>query len=62
MQHGKPHHAIGHDDQPDTREGQAGRNGVAERPVIPLKSGNADGGKGPQFEKIVTSGEEREIG
>jgi len=32
-------------DQPEAREGQAGRGGVAERPVVPLKSGNADGGE-----------------
>ena len=37
------------DGQPDAREGQAGRPGVAERPVIPVKLGNASGGKGPQF-------------
>ena len=37
------------DDQPDAREGQAGRRGVAERFVVPLKPGNAGGGKGPQF-------------
>ena len=36
-------------DQPEAREGQAGRLGVAERFVVPLKSGNAGGGKGPQF-------------
>jgi hypothetical protein len=29
------------DDQPDAREGQAGRTGVAERSVVPLKPGNA---------------------
>jgi len=34
MQHGKPHRAIGHHDQPDAREGQAGRFGVAERLVV----------------------------
>ncbi len=62
MQHGKPHQEIGRDDQPDAREGQTGRNGVTERLVVPLKSGNADGGKGPQFETSVTSSEEREIG
>ena len=28
------------DDQPDAREGQAGRNGVAERLVLPRKPGN----------------------
>ena len=37
------------DDQPDAREGQAGRLRDAERFVIPLKPGNAGGGKGPQF-------------
>ena len=37
------------DDQPDAREGQAGRTGVAERLVVPLKPGNAGGEKGPQF-------------
>ena len=36
--------------------------GPAERLVVPLKSGNADGGKGPQFKTNVESGEEREIG
>src|SRR6202140_459284 len=36
-------------DQPEAREGQAGRPGVAERFVVPLKPGNAGGGKGPQF-------------
>jgi hypothetical protein len=37
------------DDQPDAGDGQAGRLGVAERPVVPLKPGNAGGGKGPWF-------------
>ena len=37
------------DDQPDAREGEAGRRGDAERFVVPLKLGNAGGGKGPQF-------------
>ena len=45
------------DDQPDAREGQAGRTGVAERLVLPLKPGNAGGGKGPQFKTTATSGE-----
>ena len=47
-QHGKPH-CVARDGQPDAREGQAGRLGVAERLVIPMKLGNAGGGKGPQF-------------
>jgi hypothetical protein len=36
-------------DQLEAREGQAGRSGVAEGFVVPLKLGNASGGKGPQF-------------
>src|SRR5215475_12421817 len=47
-QHGRPHDVV-RDDQPDAREGQAGRRGDAEGFVIPLKPGNAGGGKGPQF-------------
>ena len=35
--------------QPDAREGQAGPRGVAEGSVLPMKLGNAGGGKGPQF-------------
>ena len=46
------------DDQPDAREGQAGRPGVAERFVVPLKPGNAGGGKGPQFKTDALRGEE----
>ena len=47
-QHGKPQGVIS-DDQPDAREGQAGRLGVAERFAVPLKPGNA--GEGPQLFK-----------
>ena len=39
----------GRDLQPDAREGQAGQSRVAERLVVPLKPGNAGGGKEPQF-------------
>src|SRR4030088_250420 len=42
--------------------GQVGRPGVAERSVLPLKPGNAGGGKGPQFKTDATSGEGPEIG
>jgi hypothetical protein len=49
-------------DQLDAREGQAGRAGVAERLVVPLKPGNAGGGKGPQFKTNAASGEDLEIG
>ena len=54
-QHGKPLGVAG-DGQPDAREGQAGRPGVAERLVIPVKLGNARGGKGPQFKTNARSG------
>jgi hypothetical protein len=57
-QHGKPQCVI-RDDQPDAREGQAGRTGVAERLVVPLKPGNAGGGKGPQFKTDARRGEGR---
>ena len=48
-QHGKPDTAEGRDLPPDAREGQAGLGRVAERLVVPMKPGNAGGGKGPQF-------------
>jgi hypothetical protein len=60
-QHGKPLGVVS-DDQPDAREGQAGRFGVAERPVVPKKPGNAGGGKGPQFKVGTESGKVQEIG
>ena len=34
-------------DPPATRKSQAGPTGVAERPAVPKKPGNAGGGKGP---------------
>jgi hypothetical protein len=37
-QHGKPHGVVS-DDQPNAREGQVGRLGVAERFAVPLKPG-----------------------
>jgi hypothetical protein len=55
-QHGKPRGVVS-DDQPDAREGQAGRPGVAERSAVPLKPGNAGGGKGPQFKTDAIRGE-----
>src|SRR5262249_741250 len=47
-QHGRPQGVI-RDDQPDAREGPAGRPGVTEGFVVPRKPDNAGGGKGPQF-------------
>ena len=44
-------------DQLEAREGQAGRLGVAERFVVPLKLGNAGGGKGPQFKTGARRGD-----
>src|SRR2546427_3371487 len=55
-QHGRPQGVV-RDDQPDAREGQAGRPGESERFVVPLKPGNAGGGKGPQFKTNATRGE-----
>src|SRR5579859_963790 len=55
-QHGKPQGVVS-DGQPDAREGQAGRPGVAERFAVPLKPGNAGGGKGPQFKTNARRGE-----
>ena len=54
--HGKPQGVVSAD-QPEAREGQAGRPWVAERFVVPRKPGNAGGGKGPQFKTDATSGE-----
>ncbi len=61
-QHGKPDSVVGRDDQPEAGDGQRGRYGVAERPVLLKKPGNAGGGKGPWFKTGVGSGEAREIG
>src|SRR5450631_3698127 len=57
-QHGKTLGVVG-DDQPDSGDGKAGRPGVAERLVVPLKPGNAGGGKGPQFKTNAASSEGR---
>jgi hypothetical protein len=43
-QHGKPHGVVSND-----TTGQAGRLGVAERFVVPLRPGNSGRGQGPQF-------------
>ena len=43
--------------EPVTREGWTGPGGVAERAVVPLKLGNAGGGKGPWSETGAGSSE-----
>lgn len=45
-------------DQPATRERQAGPFGVTERLVVPVRLGNANGGKGPQLKGNDRSGKE----
>ena len=60
-QHGKPQDVV-RDGQPDAREGQAGRAGVAERLVVPGKLGNAGGGKGPQFKTTQQVERDRRLG
>ena len=50
------------DDQLETRERCSGRHGVAERPVVPGKPGNAGGGKGPWFKIDARRSEGQEIG
>jgi hypothetical protein len=55
-QHGKPQGVV-RDGQPEAGDGQTGRPGVTERLGVPLKPGNAGGGKGPQFKTNAASGE-----
>src|SRR5277367_841236 len=55
-QHGKPQSVV-RDDQPDAREGQAGRSWGGGRLVVPMKPGNSGGGKGPQFKTDARRGE-----
>jgi hypothetical protein len=46
----------GQSPQPDAREGQAGLSGVADGFVVPVKPGNAGGGKGPEFKEGARRG------
>ena len=50
------------DDQPDAREGQAGRTGVAERPVEPMKPVMLGEGRGLSSRPTQDAGRDREIG
>jgi len=49
------------DDQPDAREGQVGRHGVAERSAVPPEAGNA-GEEGTQFKTDAQVVRDFEIG
>src|SRR3954470_24013061 len=55
LQQGKPQRRGGRP-QPDSREGQAGPPGAADRLVVPRKPGNSGGGKGPEFKKAARRG------
>jgi hypothetical protein len=46
---------IAGQDQPVTRESQAGPYGVAERSVLPKRPGNSGLGKGPQLKTDARS-------
>ena len=61
-QHGKPDSVVGRGDQPEAGDGQIGHYGVAERPVVPGKPGNAGGGKGPWFKTNAGRRKGQEIG
>ena len=61
MQHGKPDRVIERRSTGSPR-GTGRARWVAERLVVPLKPGNAGGGKGPQFKGNARRGEVQEIG
>ena len=48
--------------QPEAREGRTGLDGKSERPILPKKPGNADGGKGPWFKGNAGRSKGVEIG
>ena len=51
-----------HAGQRAAREGQARPGGESDRPIVPLKPGNAGGGKGPWFQDQCHKQRQREIG
>ena len=61
-QHGKPQRWERVTPNRNPARDQPGPCGVAERFVVPLKPGNADGGKGPQFKVNVEGARDRAIG
>ena len=60
-QHGKPDSVVGHGNQPEAGDRQRGSYGVAQRPVILRKSGNAGGGKEPWFRTGAATNNASEI-
>ena len=60
-QHGKPNAVRVRDAQLNAREGQVRLRRVAERPVVPLKLGNAGGGKGPWFKETQEAARARRL-
>ena len=61
MQHGKPRR-MADGRQLGTREGRTGFGGVAEGSVVPMKLGNAGGGKGPWFKATQEAARARRMG
>jgi hypothetical protein len=59
---GSPTRWGARDPQLNSREGQAGPAGVTDRLVVPMKPGNAGGGKGPELKENVRRSEGKEIG
>src|SRR5579862_7200839 len=59
-QHGRPG-SVTCAGQQAAREGQVRPVRESERSIVPLKPGNAGGGKGPWFKTSVESGDSREI-
>lgn len=47
--------------QPEARESQAGSGRKSERSIVPVKPGNAGGGKGPHFQTSIRRSENQEI-
>ena len=55
-QHEKSHAARERNPQSALREEQAELGGMAERPVVAMKPGNAGGAKGPHFQERRKTG------
>jgi hypothetical protein len=56
LQHGKPQRWRRVTANRTPARDRPGRIGVADRPVVPWKPGNAGGGKGPEFKTGVRRG------